>query len=196
MNKTCFQIISILVLLVTVVPAQASQTVMLVPAGQFNFNGEIEVISTKQTEFVETFSQAGKNRLKELQSKNWTCQKRPSNMYKCTIFLKDQKLPAEMFENLKAKYFGFSVYFSPNYSLSLVTETDFITEYEVSQDVKFKNMSVKNYLMRIMKDGPTKMQFPIEGEQSVYLNVLDSATVVVIETLFESNKVGDIAYVL
>jgi hypothetical protein len=142
-----------------------------VPSGSYQFKGHFESATTKTTEVIKTIDTSGKLRLKFLMENGWSCQYRSNNLYQCHIFSMSSIIPKEIIRDLKQKYFNFKLDFGTPTYFELLTHTEFLIEYSVSQNVFYDSQKALNYNLRLTQDGFKKIQIPFENNQLLYLNL-------------------------
>lgn len=154
------------------------------PMGAFQFKGAFEVLTTKKYENVNTLTQAGKDRLKELQTQHWACNYVGFDFNQCSRFIKNETLPDFLVSQLQGEYQDFGLNFLAVDSINQTNSSDFLQEYEVHQNVEIKKQVVANYTMQVLNGGIVKYKMQADASADpIYFNQLDEKSIAATKTL-------------
>lgn len=164
------------------------------PEGDFKFNGQLHLLATKKLEMVESSSNAGKKRLKELQSQSWACKHYSGIWYQCSAFVKGESLTPQVVSSLVSKYQGMNLTFEEVQGVSLLNDAETMREYEVLQNVQTTQGNSTKYLLRTINGGPNKIQIDFASQGTLYLNAINRKSFTFFETVEVREKMQSTIY--
>lgn len=166
-----------------------AHTEVIPPTGSFAFNNNTELLTLKKTETVPMINQSALEHVIELKKQGWTCTQQAGNYNKCSMFFHNETLPESIFLKIQSQFLQHIIQFADVKSIAIINNAEFVQEYDVNQSVQYKQLVTENYLLRVVKDGPVKLQIPFAGSQQVYFNLVDEKTIATYETLttFKNN---------
>jgi len=131
----------------------------LIPVGQYEY-ARSEVSFVKDVRVLNTLNQEGRDQLAILKKDKYSCQRFPRSWFKCIKFINDRAIvDIPLAEILKL-----TPSFDEVYEMELISESDYLSIYQVEQLVETPLSKANQYRLYIMDDGVKHLDIELDSK--------------------------------
>lgn len=135
-----------------------------IPQGRYNFRS-VSIYNLKHVIIFDSRSSKDKESIENLRRENYRCQNLALNKIRCQKFIKnideDITLPSKELKSL-------TPYFGAESVVSLITEADALSTYNVEQSVESERGSSFNYKLFVYQDGQKRLDVKFKNQAFRY----------------------------